>query len=84
MSRYVFESPTGSKHLKLLVKYSDQYSAAYMTMIMMLLKLVYTEAAARGVLSKKVFLKMSENSQVNTCARVSFLIKLLALVLQLY
>ena len=34
---------------------------------MMLLKLVYTEAATRGVLSKKVFLKMSENSQVFSC-----------------
>ena len=30
------------------------------------------EAATRGVLSRKVFLKVSQNSQVNTCARVSF------------
>ena len=36
------------------------------------------EAAARGVLWKKVFLKISKNSQKNTCARVSFLIKLQA------
>ena len=35
-----------------------------------------TEAATRGVLSKKVFLKISQNSQENTCATVSFLIKL--------
>ena len=34
-----------------------------------------TEAATGGVLQKKVFLEISENSQVNTCARVSFLIK---------
>ena len=31
-----------------------------------------------GVLSEKVFLEISQNSQENTCARVSFLIKLQA------
>ena len=36
------------------------------------------EAATRGVLYKKVFLEMSQNSQENICARVSFLIKLQA------
>ena len=34
------------------------------------------EAAYRGVLYKKVFLEISQNSQENTCARASFLIKL--------
>ena len=29
--------------------------------------------ATGGVLSEKVFLKISQNSQENTCARVSFL-----------
>ena len=33
------------------------------------------EAATRGVLCKKVFLEVSQNSQANNCARVSFLIK---------
>ena len=33
------------------------------------------EAPTRGVLWKKVFLEISQNSQENTCARVSFLIK---------
>ena len=33
------------------------------------------EAATRGILVKKVFLKISQNSQENTCARISFLIK---------
>ena len=42
------------------------------------------EAANGGVLWKKVFLKISQNSQKNTCARVSFLIKLKASGLQLY
>ena len=36
------------------------------------------EAATRGVLYKKVFLEISQNSQENTCARVYFLIKLQA------
>ena len=35
-----------------------------------------SEAATRGVLQEKVFLEISQNSQENTCARVSFLIKL--------
>ena len=38
-----------------------------------------TEAATKGVLQKKkVFLELSQNSQENTCARVSSLIKLQA------
>ena len=37
-----------------------------------------TGAATGGVLWKKVFLKISRNSQEDTCARVSFLIKLQA------
>ena len=39
---------------------------------------VYPEAATRGVLCKKVFQGILENSQENTCARVSFLLKLKA------
>ena len=34
-----------------------------------------SELATRGVLCKKVFLEISQNSQENTCARVSFLNK---------
>ena len=45
--------------------------------------IVEPEAATRGVLWKNVFLEISQNSQENTCARVSFLIKLQA-GLQLY
>ena len=33
---------------------------------------ICTGAATRGVLRKKMFLKVSQNSQENTCARVSF------------
>ena len=43
-----------------------------------------TEAVTKGVLYKKVLLQISQNSQENTCARVSFLIKLQASGLQLY
>ena len=35
-----------------------------------------TEAGTRGVLKKNVYLQISQNSQENTCARVSLLIKL--------
>ena len=42
-----------------------------------------TEAAVQKCSVKKVFLEISQNSQENTCARVSFLIKLQACV-QLY
>ena len=45
---------------------------------------IYSEAATRVVLCKKVFLEISQNSQENTCARTSFLIKLQASGLQLY
>ena len=38
----------------------------------------FSEAAARSVLWEKVFLKISQNSQENTCARDSILIKLKA------
>ena len=34
------------------------------------------EAATGGSLQEKVFLEISQNSQENTCARVSILIKL--------
>ena len=34
------------------------------------------EAATRGVLRRKVFLEIPQNSQENTCPKVSFLIKL--------
>ena len=34
-----------------------------------------SETATRGVLCKKVFLEISQNSQENTCARASFLIR---------
>ena len=42
-----------------------------------------TQAATEGVLQEKVFLEISQNSQENTCARVSFLINWQASGLQL-
>ena len=35
---------------------------------------VWTEAATEGITWKKVFLEISQNSQENTCAKLSFLI----------
>ena len=43
------------------------------------IKTVCLEAVSRRCSVKKVFLKISQNSQKNTCARVSFLIKLQAI-----
>ena len=40
--------------------------------------IVQTEAVIWSCSVKKVFLEFSQNSQENTCARVSFLIKLQA------
>ena len=37
---------------------------------------MFTEAVAQGFSVKKVFLEVSQNSQGNICARISFLIKL--------
>ena len=37
---------------------------------------MFSEAATRGVLLKKVFFEILQNSQENICARASFLIKL--------
>ena len=44
----------------------------------------FAEAVVQRCSAKKVFLEISQNSQENTCARVSFLIKLQASGLQLY
>ena len=44
----------------------------------------WAEAVARKCSVEKVFLEILQNSQENTCARVSFLIKFLVLGLQLY
>ena len=43
-----------------------------------------SEATTRYVLYRKVFLEISQNSQENTCVRVSFLITLQAWGLRLY
>ena len=39
---------------------------------------VFTEVATRGILSKKLFLEISQNLQGETCIKASFLIKLQA------
>ena len=38
--------------------------------------LLWAEIATMRILQKKVFLEISQNSQENTCARVSFVIML--------
>ena len=44
----------------------------------------WSEAVVHWCSVKKVFLEISQNSQENTCARVSFLIKLQLMVPQTY
>ena len=45
---------------------------------------IVAEVATECVLQKKVFLKISQNSQENNCARISFLIKVAALRAQVF
>ena len=45
-------------------------------MVRLLEKVQFTETVSQKYSVKKVFLEISQNSQENTCARVSFLIKL--------
>ena len=45
---------------------------------------LYTEVVIQRCSVKKLFLEISQNSQENTCARVSFLKKLQAWELQRY
>ena len=46
--------------------------------------MLQAEASTGGVPWKKVFLKISQNSQENICARVSLLIKVMTWSLQFY
>ena len=59
---------------KLLYKFRDFISKKYFALILNL----NSEAVGRRCSVKKVFLKLSQNSQNNTCARIPFLMKLQA------
>ena len=63
---------------------NSSYSAAYIRNGKKLITLLKKEAANGGVLLEKVFLEILQNLQERTCARVSFLIKLLGSDLQLH
>ena len=56
------------------------WKTSYVTLQWFLLK--FPEAVTRGCSVKKVFLEISQNSQENTCARVSFFMKHLWWLLQ--
>ena len=64
-------------YIKLFRREADRHNG-----ILMSLLLLVAEAQTRANV-KKVFLEISQNSQENTCARASFLIKLQA-CLQLF
>ena len=46
------------------------FLSSYISYLFLSARMLETEAATRGVLCKKVFLKVLQNSQENTCARV--------------
>ena len=70
IKNYEIKRPSSTKFLGILVDENHTW--------------VDPEAVARRCSVKKVFLEISQNSQENTCARVSFLIKWQASGLQLY
>ena len=57
-------------------RYVKQNTSSFVAVIKIFLYHVGEETATADVLQKTVFLKSLQNSQENTCARVSFLIKL--------
>ena len=56
----------------------------YAAILAIFRKFLNPEAVVERCSVKKVFLETSQHSQENTCARVSFLIKLQASALQIY
>ena len=64
--------------LKLYVGFFIFDSVLFLLKILFLFNKMYEEAVAQTCSVKRVFLEISQNSQENTCARVSFLIKLQA------
>ena len=69
-----------SKRVKLFIFYCfslekyghSWFQIKYLTASNKALYLIFTEAVVQRCSVKKVFLKISQNSQENTCARVSF------------
>ena len=64
--------------IKFKVKFKRKGSAVFISRYCLKIWRIGAEAATTGVLWKNVFLKISQNSQINTFVRVSFLIKLQA------
>ena len=77
-----FLSSTGRRRIRIKAASNKcKFKAAKLSplyLVMFISELISQEAATRGVLWKKLFLEISQNSQENTCARVSFLITLQA------
>ena len=67
-------------HVRIINEYhvlffSKMIDKCGMTITFRISFVLYSEAANRGVLSKKVFLEISQNSQENTCAACNFIKK---------
>ena len=68
------------KAIKAIRKFEKNVEILILLIILIILTILIsanssTEAATRGVQCKKMFLEISQNSQENTCANASFLIK---------
>ena len=73
-----WEEAVGGIWKKLFLKTSQYSQESCRTATLLKWDCNTKEAVAQTCSVKKVFLKISQNSQENTCARVSFLIKLQA------
>ena len=65
-------------HMKCSMKNIHLFTEYAFSLIKLFQAFVLSEAVAQRRSVKKVFLEISQNSQENTCVRVSFLIKLQA------
>ena len=82
---YVFNAKISGNCLsRINFLYFVSFTYLVIMIFIVVFKMKCQKAATEGVLLKKVFLEISQNSQENTCARDSFLIKLQALGLVLY
>ena len=77
---YVFNAKISGNCLsRINFLYFVSFTYLVIMIFIVVFKMKCQKAATEGVLLKKVFLEISQNSHENTCARDSFLIKLQAL-----
>ena len=80
----IFARKLSERNIKSLKSIQNKKLFVNIQVKIMLQKNLASEAVVQRCSVKKVFLEISQNTQENTCTRVSFLIKLQASGLQLY